>query len=186
MGARKTIDTIWSNVFTKFGIGEEASRVELLKTMPLFKGLNNRELGNLAKIIYDRNYETGEYMFKTGQPGAAMFIIKEGIVQIVRTNTSGKQIELARLKSGEFLGELALLDSSPRSASAYILKETNALAIFRGDLEDFLSTYPETGIKIMRNLAIVIGIRLKTTNDLLINDEELHINNFEKHETRQS
>jgi CRP-like cAMP-binding protein len=169
---KKGIDAFWSNIFSSMGSGDDVNRIDILKRIPIFQDLSKRELRIISQMVYDRSYEEGEFMFETGQPGAAMFVIENGEAHIVRKNMEGEEILLARLKDGEFLGELALLDSSPRSASAVVLKPTKALAIFREDLDKLLETNPELGGKVMKKLAVIIGLRLKATNDLLITIEE--------------
>lgn len=163
---------LWGNIFSYLNLSKQESETEILRKIPIFQDLSNREFKIIAKILYERVYEVGEYMFETGQPGAAMFIIKEGAIQITRTSKSGEELVLATIGNGEFVGELALLDSSPRSASAFVIKQTLALAIFRSDLEKLFESSPELGNKVMRRLATVIGMRLKATNDLLINIED--------------
>ena len=165
-------NALWGYLFSKFFADEKRSQLEILQKIPLFQNLSRRELRTISRIVYERMYEAGEYVFEVNQPGAAMFIIMEGEVSIVLPDKSGKEIELARLKNGEFLGELALLDNSPRSASAFIIKPTKTLAIFREDLDKLLNTVPELGGKVMKKLAVIIGIRLKATNELLMTKEE--------------
>ncbi len=168
------IDAMWANVFSKFGLRSKHSKQEILSQIPTFQNLSSKEIKIVCNLTYERTYQPGEYMFEINQPGAAMFVIEDGEVDVVRPTSSGELFVLAILKKGEFLGELALLDNSPRSASALVRKPTKALAIFREDLEDLLKTRPELGGKIMKKLAEVIGMRLKATNDLLMRkDKEL-------------
>ncbi|MCF8239883.1 MAG: cyclic nucleotide-binding domain-containing protein [Melioribacteraceae bacterium] len=167
-----TVDTIWSNVFSHFTKESEETKFDVLKRIPILKDLSKRELKEILKITYERNFESGEYIFQTGQPGASMFIIEQGEVVIVKKNEKDENVELARLKSNDFLGELALLDNSPRSASAYVEKPTKTLAIFRDDLLKLLENNPDLGRKVMHRLAITIGYRLKATNDLLLKKEK--------------
>lgn len=169
---KSTLAPIWGNIFNMLNISKVENETEILRKIPIFQDLSKRELKTISKILYERLYEAGEFMFETGQPGAAMFIIKDGQIQITRTGKSGEELILATIGNKEFVGELALLDSSPRSASAYVLKQTVALAIFRSDLEKLFESSPELGNKVMRRLATVIGMRLKATNDLLIKSED--------------
>jgi CRP-like cAMP-binding protein len=174
------IAPLWGNIFNALNFSKQESEIDILKKIPIFQDLKKKELGIVSKILYERNYETGEYMFETGQPGAAMFIIKDGVVQITRNSKSGEELVLAHIGAGDFVGELALLDSSPRSASAYVVKNTTAMAIFRSDLEKLFDSYPDLGNKVMRRLATVIGLRLKATNELLINLEDEYGNSENK------
>lgn len=158
----------WDNIFRNDADDEEKNILNILARIPLFRKLTKKELMVISKIMYERSFEAGEFMFETGQPGAAMFIIISGIVKIVKKNEKSDLIELATLDAGDFLGELALLDSTPRSASALANERTVAMAIFREDLNKLLETNPILGTKIMKELAITIGLRLKATNDLLL------------------
>jgi len=165
-------DTLWSNVFKSLGLKKTDSRLQILKGIPIFSGLTARELKLISKLFYERHYNHGEAVFEIDQPGAAMFIIEEGQVQIVRTNKFGEEIVLAELGNGEFFGELAMLDNSPRSATAKALRQSSVLSIFREDLDKFLKENPQIGVKVLKKLAIVIGMRLKSTNDLFLKIED--------------
>lgn len=169
---RTKVNTFWGDVFSSFSSAEVTNRVEILRKIPLFLDLTGRELKVIDSMVYERRYDSGEYMFETGQPGAAMFIIEDGEVQITRLNKTGDEITLAKLKNGEFLGELALLDNSPRSASALVSKPTKALAIFREDLDKLLASHPDLGGKVMKKLAVIIGVRLKATNEMLMKSDQ--------------
>jgi len=161
------IDTFWGYIFKDKKTGRELPVTDILKQIPLFDHLTKRELKTIASLIHHRSYQAGEYIFQKDQPGAAMFIIKSGIVNIVLPDPEGREIHLATLKSGTFVGELALLDNSPRSASAKVAEPTEAIAFFRSELNKLLTTYPSIGSKIMRKLALIIGQRLKATNEQL-------------------
>jgi len=71
--------------------------------------------------------------FWEGEPGVGMYIIKKGVLKIYKMSTDGKNEDLALLKDGDFFGELALLDDSPRSASAVAIEACHILGFFRPD-----------------------------------------------------
>jgi len=96
-----------------------------------------------------------------------MFIIKSGLVNIVVPGRDGEETVLAALNPEEFLGELALLDDTPRSASAKAVEKTETLAFFREDLNELQATYPVIASQIFKDLAIMIGRRLKAANEQL-------------------
>lgn len=161
------INSFWGYIFKDNHQDENLKVTDILKQIPLFDHLTKRELKTISTLVHSRTYQTGEYIFEKDQPGAAMFIIKRGTLNIVLPDSDGKEIHLATLKSGTFVGELALLDNSPRSASAKASEPTEALAFFRSELNKLLTTYPAIGSKIMRKLALIIGQRLKATNEQL-------------------
>ena len=155
--------SLWKDFSRELFTSQSKSVVDILKKIPLLSDLSRRELKIISKFAYERTYEINEFIFEAGQPGAAMFIIKEGEVKIVKKNDANEFIEIAVFQNGDILGELALLDSSPRSAGALVSKPTKAIAIFREDLNNLLKTQPDIGGKIMMHLAIITGQRLKTT-----------------------
>ena len=163
---------IWDNKLLKKFTSKQITIFDALKNNLFLEELSNSEIKLIAKIAYEREFRANEYVFRTGQPAAAMFIILSGEIKIAREGKDGTSVELVRLKENDTFGELALLDNSPRSASAVSVKNSKLLAIFREDLNDFIHSNPETGGKILRKLAIITGYRLRLTNDLLIEKEE--------------
>ncbi len=163
---------LWDNNLIKKFTSKQLTIFDALKNNLFFGELSSNEIKRIAKIAYEREFQAEEYIFKTGQPAAAMFIILSGEVRIIREGEDETFVELVRLKKNDTLGELALLDNAPRSASAIAVKQTKLLAVFREDLNDFIDSNPELGAKILRKLAIITGYRLRLTNDLLIEKEE--------------
>lgn len=160
-------DPFWGNVFKTLTKDEKTVDAKLLSKIPIFKNLNKKELKTVSDILYDRKYEAGEAIFLMNQPGAAMFIIKSGRVEICLETPEGNKTVLAVLDEGNFFGEIALLENSPRSASAFALSNTELLAVFRSDLDKLISKEPFIAAKVMKQLAVVIGVRLKETNKML-------------------
>lgn len=161
--AKPTFDQlIWSSKFRKRR-QEEVSRNSFLRKIPFFEALSDKQLKLIAQHLHERRYEENDFLFEVNHPGAALFIIMRGEVS-VETLSSGQVTQLALIRPGEFLGELALLDDSPRSASARAVRPTQAYALFRGDLLKLTQEEPEIACEIYRALAWVIGERLKATN----------------------
>ena len=98
-----------------------------------------------------------------------MFILKSGEISIVDHDPDSSENVIATLDENSFFGELALLDDSPRSASAKATGNSEVYAFFRTDLERLLSSSPQIGLQVYRALAMIIGTRLKSTNDQLLN-----------------
>lgn len=162
------VNNFWDYIFHGYKKKREVTILDILQEVPLFNSLTKRELRTIAKIIHRRMYQKGEVLFQKGDPGAAMYIIKQGSIKIViNDHDHEKEITLATLHPGTFVGELALLDNSPRSATAKAIEPTEALAFFRSELNKLLKTHPAIGSKIMKELAIIVGQRLKATNEQL-------------------
>ncbi len=150
----------FKNIFQKKTF-EEGSIESVLVNVPAFSDLAYRELKSVASIVHRREYTPGEYVVYEEDPGLGMYVIEKGEVAILMTDQKGKEKELAILKGGDFFGDLALLDESPRSASAIAKTECKLIGFFRPDLFGLMEKSPQTGIKIILKIAAMIGERLR-------------------------
>ena len=120
---------LWSNLFSKNGSREDTR--SLLKNTKIFASLNRRQLDSIDRIIYERFFQAGETVFQQGDPGIGMYIIQEGIIYIVQMPA---EHILAELAAGDFFGEIALLNETPRSASAIAKTDCTLLCVSQPDL----------------------------------------------------
>lgn len=155
---------LWTAIFRRGNHDETREMLDFLGTSPLFSALSRRELRNLSNIIHHRTYQKGEFVFLKGQPGAAMFIIKTGKIEVIDYGKDNRETVIATLDPGDFFGELALLDDSPRSASTKAAEPSEICAISRTDLDRMLANSPQAGLRVYRALAEIIGTRLKNAN----------------------
>ncbi len=157
----------WGNLRKKDRNAPEMDKIKFLKKIPFFENLRRHQLDIIAQIIHEREYNENEFMFEEGQPGAAVFIIQNGEVAVEIKTDEPTPLQIAVLSKGSFVGELALLDESPRSASARSITRTHALALFRSDIDKIKAIDPEITTHIFKALAHIVGQRLKATNELL-------------------
>ncbi|MAI87364.1 MAG: cyclic nucleotide-binding protein [Candidatus Marinimicrobia bacterium] len=136
-----------------------------LERIPIFENLLKKELKNIAQLTHEREYKSNEYVFKKHAPAEGMYVILHGEIEI-KDPKSGNIF--ANLHSGDFFGELALLDEEPRSASAICNVPSRLIGFFRTDLLTLINRYPELGNKILLNLSRVLGERLRETNKNII------------------
>jgi CRP-like cAMP-binding protein len=116
--------------------------VEALGHCRLFAGLDPGALQAIARTLKVRRFRRGEVLFHEGDPGDALFIVASGGVKVVVPSEEGGEAILATLRRGDFLGELALLDGAPRSASAIALEATDMLALPRDQFRALANTQP--------------------------------------------
>lgn len=173
MSVRKIIaeKVLWETLKRWNKSSPELDRIQFLKSVPFFDELSNWQLKKVSDIVFERTYDAGETIFEQGQPGAALFLIMEGqvSVEIYHEKFTAK---LATIEKGAFFGEMALLDESPRSASARALVSTKTLALYRNDLTRMIQSDPETACHIYRSLAKIVGDRLRSTNELVQKDDK--------------
>ena len=142
----------------------EPDALEALRAVPLFAELKKGELKRLLRIMHERTYQPGEVIFREGDPGAGMYIIKKGAVRVVISVPGGER-ELIKLADRQFFGEMALLDDAPRSASAVAVERTELLGFFESDLEGLIERDAKLGSGILWNLARLLAARLRTSNE---------------------
>ncbi len=139
--------------------------LKALEEIPIFENLLKKELRKIVQLTHEREYKSNEYVFKKHAPAEGMYVILDGKIEI-RDPISGNIF--ANLNSGDFFGELALLDEKPRSASAVCSEPSRLIGFFRTDLLTLIKRYPELGNKILLNLSRVLGERLRETNKNII------------------
>lgn len=112
-------------------------KMKFLVKVPLFAGLTDRQLKRLANRFVSREYEAGEIIVTQGKGGAGMFTIISGEAEAIIESPDGEKTVVNTFRSTDFFGEIALLDSGPRTASVIAKKNTECLILSR---EDFIST----------------------------------------------
>ncbi len=133
-----------------------------LSRQPLFDTLTHKELRKVAAIVHERTYAPGELIYEQGTPGAAMYLIRKGSVELFRQDEAGREsARLALLREGTFFGEGALFEENLRFTSARSLEQTDTLSFFRADLDQLIARLPTTGNKLLRKLAWVASRRLQ-------------------------
>ncbi|MGB2869746.1 MAG: cyclic nucleotide-binding domain-containing protein [Bacteroidota bacterium] len=154
---------IWKNIFSE-RVVHQGSTEDLLSKVPAFANLTPRELKEVAAIVHKRSYRLGEPVFYQGDPGLGMYIVQEGNVAITISDKDSNEREVAVLTEGDFFGEMALLDESPRSANAVCKTDCLLIGFFRPDLFDLIEKKTTLGIKIVLKLAEIVAQRLRNTD----------------------
>ena len=153
---------IYQNYFKK---GNDVNPIiKVLENVPIFEHLTEKELSEVLRLTHERTYKKDEHVFKKLAPAEGMYVILDGGVLIT---DSDSETVFATLESGDFFGELALLDEEPRSASAISTMPSRLIGFFRTDLLTLMKRSPELGNKILLNLSRVLGERLRRTNQEL-------------------
>lgn len=135
-------------------------RVLLLAQTSLFNQTPENVLTNVTPIMKEESHGAGETIFRKGDLGTGMYVIYTGEVVILDGDT-----ELARFGRGDYFGELALLDTETRSATAEAITDVRLLRI---DQEDFYDLMEERG-EILRSIVRSLSGRIRSQNELLRN-----------------
>jgi CRP-like cAMP-binding protein len=143
-----------------FGLPQNSNpRLKLLKNVVLFKDLTSRELAMVNSMMHERRYIADEVIFDEGEEGQGLFLVLSGRVKItLPTHVDQVLIELG---PGAFFGEVALLDSSIRTAQARAIEDSQIVALFRTEFYSLIDTHSAIASRISFQLAKVLAARLR-------------------------
>jgi CRP-like cAMP-binding protein len=135
--------------------------LRFLRTTPTFAGLDERALGTLARVSHFRRLPKGEFLFFQEDPGEAAYVVVDGVIDILFTTEDGGELVVNEMRTGDFFGELALLQEAPRSAAAVAQEDSCVVWIPR---REFL-TEVEAQPKLMRQLLELVASRLRVSGE---------------------
>jgi len=124
----------------------------MLDKIPLFSDLDKAELELLSTRTVTRQYPRNTIVINEGDHSDSLYVIRSGSVKVFLSNEDGREVILNVQRPGEYFGELALIDSGPRSASVITQEKTTLSLISKADFEEFLRQHPTANVKIMRGL----------------------------------
>ena len=101
---------------------------------------------------FGRDFRAGDVLFREGEHGEEMYVIQSGVVQILKA-VGNEERPLAALGRGEFVGEMALLNDKPRTATAVVLEDAKCLVIDRATLEQMITSSAEIALRLVKKLA---------------------------------
>jgi CRP/FNR family transcriptional regulator, cyclic AMP receptor protein len=131
---------------------------DTLARVDLFSGLSKKDLKEVAKSCREGNYSPGSVLISQGEKGLGLFILTKGTVHITRANSpDGAEEVLGTAGAGDVIGELALLDDLPRSATVTAIDDVTVLVLpfweFRIVMRHILSSDPEVGLDLLAVLS---------------------------------
>ncbi|MBA2684802.1 MAG: cyclic nucleotide-binding domain-containing protein [Gemmatimonadaceae bacterium] len=144
-----------------------SATLDLLRPLPLFNALTSEDLGKIAELCESKSFESGEYIFREGEPGNRLFIIVDGGVRISRQIPGAGEEALAVLKRGAMFGEMGVFDRSERSTDAISHGGTTVLTISRSEFEMLLEFNRDLAYKVLWAVVRMLSGRLRSTNDSL-------------------
>ncbi|MFQ5829965.1 MAG: cyclic nucleotide-binding domain-containing protein [Candidatus Methylomirabilia bacterium] len=141
--------------------------LQFLRQVSLFKEIAPGDLEALANRLKSRRLRKGEVLFRQGDPGQELFLIREGSVVISKPVMGRVEQVLARLGQGDFFGEMSLFDRSPRSATVQAETASVLLCLDGENLHQLIEANPSAAAAFFYRLVQVFIQRLKETDDLV-------------------
>jgi len=154
--------------------------LDILKRIPIFSTLSHEALIEIAGRLEPVPCEEGETLFYEGDEGDALYIIEQGRVKITKLDASGTELVLNEIGAGETVGELALIDRAPRSATVVAIVPSRLLRLDRDDFLDEIRNYPEIALDIMRLFSQRIRFASSYLERIVDASREIAAGNYEQ------
>jgi len=135
--------------------------IQQLKATALFRELNDEALATIAKEASTRKLTKDEVLMKKGDAGDSLFLVNAGEMKIVTEDSKGDELIINKCGPGEIIGEMALIDGVPRSATVIALNNVKVLELKHDVFEKILETRPDVSLSIIRNYSS--RLRFSTT-----------------------
>jgi CRP/FNR family cyclic AMP-dependent transcriptional regulator len=141
----------------------------ILGKADIFKGLSPDELAKLSRIARLREFREGETIFGDRDEGRTLYVVAEGVIDIVKPARGGGEARLARLRPGQIFGELSVFDEKPRSAGAKarLYEKTQLLAFDKKDLDALFEEDLRLGLKLHKAMIRKIAERLRESDEVI-------------------
>src|ERR1044071_5697127 len=154
--------------------------VSQLAGIEFFEFLHDDDRQELANVVDTLKLQPGETLFHAGEPGESLFVVRSGSIELFIKDTVGQKIVLTIAEAGDLFGELSLLDSGPRTATAVALSETDLLMLDRDDLLLLFEKRPDAAL----NMLAAMSTMTRRADELLRTRVSRNVNEeMEEHST---
>ncbi len=123
-------------------------KIELLKTVPLFRGLGSSEMQRIGQLVDEVDLPAGRVLMRQGETGAELFAIVDGSARVERDGRP-----LPDCGPGSVIGEIALIDGGPRTATVTLTTPSRLLVLSRRDFASLMDEFPGVRVQILDTLA---------------------------------
>lgn len=132
------------------GVGNRG--LVLLRTIPLFNGVQDPELEQIAGVASQRKVARGTVIVRAGDATDSLYILINGSARVLNSDEEGREVILSILGPGDFFGEMGLIDGSPRSADVVAAEACEMLVISKADFKRCLQENFDVALNIMKRL----------------------------------
>ena len=141
--------------------------VEFLSTVEIFSLLKPEEINSIAGLFKVREIKGGEVLFREGEEGNELFIVKRGTVASSIRLPDGGERQVAVFNAGNFFGEMSIFENAPRSATCYCTEQSTLLGLHEKEFYRMIEQYPDIATKIMYRMLNITTQRLRDTGEFL-------------------
>lgn len=141
-----------ADIIAKLKANASSSDLRHLENIPLFRGLSTEDMAALFNHAVIRTYKKNTIVIHEGDFSDSLFVILSGKVRVYLSDEDGKEVDLNILEMGAYFGELAALDSFPRSASVITVAESKFMVISKKEFDICLTKNPQIAVRIIDEL----------------------------------
>lgn len=138
--------------------------ISIPRNVAMFDRLGEEELKIVAKYLNYRDVEPEEVVFNEGEKGAYMCFVAEGELEVLKQNLEGQSVVISTLQMGASIGEMAVIDNFPRSATVRAKNKGTLLTLSRYSFDTILKQHPPIGIKLLQSLSRLLCLHLRKTS----------------------
>ena len=149
------------------GIMTQAIIDFLILNIPIFSRLKGKELISIEQYMKILEVVPGEIVFNEGERGDYVCFVVEGSLDVLKETESGESIVISTLAKGRSIGEMAIIDDLPRSATVKAKYKSTLLTLSRESFDYLLAKHPDIGVKILKGLASLLCMNLRKTSSRL-------------------
>lgn len=146
---------------------ESAPSLDDLRQFGLFGAVPDQVLEFLSQKLVVMHPEPGHVVFREGDPARDMFVVMQGECEVLKRSQAGVDVRVALLGSGDWFGEMSILDVQPRSASVRVVAPSRVLRISASDLDALYRHDVKAYAIIVLNIARELSRRLRVADGLL-------------------
>ncbi len=158
-------------VYRELNDQEEKTR-EFILTLPIFDAFKSEEIDILARHMNYTEVTRGEYLFTEGERGDYMCFVVRGLLEVLKKTMRGDYRTIARLGKGSTIGEMSIIDKSPRSASVIARQPSVVLILTKKGFEILTERYPAVGVILLKKIMRLLSLNMRRTSSKLA--DELH------------
>jgi CRP-like cAMP-binding protein len=141
--------------------------IDLLIDIPIFDSLKSDELHTIARYMTFMDFKPREVVFQEGDKGDYVCFVAAGSLTVLKKNEKGKQVIIATLNKGRSIGEMAIIDDFPRSATVKARNDTTLIILTRKGFDQILANHSTVGVKILKGISRLLSMNLRQTSSRL-------------------
>ena len=149
---------------------DHAAMAKVLGSTALFAGLDEQALHQLAAVATHRTYRRGQYLWFQGDEGDRLLVVVSGLLKVLVSAEQGQDVVLVMVGPNETIGELAVLDRAPRSASVVAVEPTTVLMLSRATVLELMTRHPPVLEAVLHVLGELVRRLTEQNSDLILLD----------------